>query len=176
MPIYLYEIIATDASEPPLRPAVVIAAASAAAARIEITLHEEHCSGNNLRSPGRSAARRAPEANTHPMNQMSQPFGDEAAATAILQTRQLCVEFRTHGNGQETKVALRGLDLAVRPGEVFGFLGPNGAGKTTTMNVLLGCVNATSGSAELFGVDINPEPVRERLADLRAGQTLTPPE
>jgi ABC-2 type transport system ATP-binding protein len=83
---------------------------------------------------------------------------------SILQTRRLRVEFRTRELGQETKVALQGLDLAVQPGEVFGFLGPNGAGKTTTMNVLLGYVNATSGTAELFGVD-----VRQPIARLRIG-------
>lgn len=87
-------------------------------------------------------------------------------ADAIIRTRQLRVEFRTRERGQETRVALYGLDLAVRPGEVFGFLGPNGAGKTTTMNVLLGYVNATSGSAELFGVDVRRPIARQRIGYL----------
>ena len=43
------------------------------------------------------------------------------------------------------------LDLAVAPGEVFGFLGPNGAGKTTTIAMLLGLVRPTAGRIELFG-------------------------
>ncbi|MEX0781694.1 MAG: ABC transporter ATP-binding protein [Dehalococcoidia bacterium] len=47
--------------------------------------------------------------------------------------------------------ALRGLDLELRAGEVFGFLGPNGAGKTTTVKLLLGLVRPTAGSVELFG-------------------------
>lgn len=87
-------------------------------------------------------------------------------STAILETRKLRVEFRTRELNEETKVALRGLDLAVRPGEVFGFLGPNGAGKTTTMNVLLGCVNATSGTAALFGVDVRQPISRQRIGYL----------
>ena len=46
--------------------------------------------------------------------------------------------------------ALRGLDLDLFAGEVFGFLGPNGAGKTTTVKLLLGLVRPTAGSIELF--------------------------
>jgi ABC-2 type transport system ATP-binding protein len=47
--------------------------------------------------------------------------------------------------------ALRGLDLEVRRGEIFGFLGRNGAGKTTTIRILLGLVRPGSGEVELFG-------------------------
>jgi ABC-2 type transport system ATP-binding protein len=50
-------------------------------------------------------------------------------------------------------LALDGLDLSVSAGEVYGFLGPNGAGKTTTIRLLLGLHRATSGSAQLFGLD-----------------------
>jgi ABC-2 type transport system ATP-binding protein len=56
-------------------------------------------------------------------------------------------------------LALDGLDLAVRAGEVYGYLGPNGAGKTTTIRVLLGLHRATAGRARLFGVDAWAEPV-----------------
>ncbi len=41
--------------------------------------------------------------------------------------------------------AVRGIDLEVRPGEIFGFLGPNGAGKTTTINILCTLLRATAG-------------------------------
>jgi ABC-2 type transport system ATP-binding protein len=50
-------------------------------------------------------------------------------------------------------VAVDGLDLIVRPGEVFGFLGPNGAGKSTTIRLLLGLLRPTAGRAWLFGDD-----------------------
>ena len=65
----------------------------------------------------------------------------------ILDIENLRVQFPSAGRGQAPKVALKGLTLKVRQGEVFGFLGPNGAGKTTTMNVLLGFVTASSGIA-----------------------------
>src|SRR6187399_2711730 len=50
-------------------------------------------------------------------------------------------------------VALDGLDLTVREGEVHGFLGPNGAGKSTTIRVLLGLLRADGGSVRLLGGD-----------------------
>jgi ABC-2 type transport system ATP-binding protein len=56
-------------------------------------------------------------------------------------------------------LALDALDLAVQPGEVYGYLGPNGAGKTTTIRLLLGLHRATAGRAELFGVDAWRDPV-----------------
>src|SRR5258707_7901856 len=82
----------------------------------------------------------------------------------ILETKNLRVEYRPQGRSQGRKVAVKDLNLKVEAGEVFGFLGPNGAGKTTTMNVLLGFVNATSGAAYLFGVD-----VRQPIAPQRIG-------
>lgn|SRR5574341_386460 len=55
----------------------------------------------------------------------------------------------------ESKVAVEGLTLEVKQGEVFGFLGPNGAGKTTSIKMLLGLVTPTAGSALLLGVPID---------------------
>ncbi len=57
-------------------------------------------------------------------------------------------------------VAVDGLDLTVRAGEIFGLLGPNGAGKTTTILMLLGLAEPTSGSVEVCGLD----PARNPLA------------
>jgi ABC-2 type transport system ATP-binding protein len=63
----------------------------------------------------------------------------------IIETTQLCKSFK----GQP---ALRGLDLRVPIGSIFGFLGRNGAGKTTTIKTLMGLLRADSGSARVFGV------------------------
>jgi ABC-2 type transport system ATP-binding protein len=86
--------------------------------------------------------------------------------TAILIIKDLRVEYRTRIMGQAPRLAVDGLNLSVHPGEVFGFLGPNGAGKTTTMNVLLGFVNATSGSAYLFGTNVREPIARQRIGYL----------
>jgi drug efflux transport system ATP-binding protein len=51
-------------------------------------------------------------------------------------------------------VAVDGLDLTIRRGEVFGLLGPNGSGKTTTIRMLCGLMEPTSGSATVVGFDI----------------------
>ncbi len=85
---------------------------------------------------------------------------------AILQTENLCVEYRTRGLKLEIRPALKGLNLSVHAGEVFGFLGPNGAGKTTTINVLLGFVQPTGGSASLFGIDVRQPIARQRIGYL----------
>lgn len=85
---------------------------------------------------------------------------------AILKTDKLRVEFKAKEFRQPPKVALQHLDLEVRPGEVFGFLGPNGAGKTTTMNVLLGFVPPTSGTAYLFEIDVRQPIARQRIGYL----------
>jgi ABC-2 type transport system ATP-binding protein len=84
----------------------------------------------------------------------------------IVETKNLRVEYRARIARQPKKVAVKGLNLRVEPGEVFGFLGPNGAGKTTTMNVLLGFVNATSGAAFLFGVNVLEPIARQRIGYL----------
>jgi ABC-2 type transport system ATP-binding protein len=84
----------------------------------------------------------------------------------ILETRDLRVEFKAQSPSRGIKVAVKNLNLKVYAGEVFGFLGPNGAGKTTTMNVLLGFVNATSGAAYLFGVDVREPIARQRIGYL----------
>jgi ABC-2 type transport system ATP-binding protein len=84
----------------------------------------------------------------------------------IVQLNHLRVEYRAAGRGQAKKVAVNDLNLSVNAGEVFGFLGPNGAGKTTTMNVLLGFVNATSGDASLFGVNVREPIARQRIGYL----------
>jgi ABC-2 type transport system ATP-binding protein len=84
----------------------------------------------------------------------------------VVSIQNLRVEYRSRDIGQKVKLALRGLTLDVAQGEVFGFLGPNGAGKTTTMNVLLGFVPPTNGSAAIFGVDVREPIARQRIGYL----------
>jgi ABC-2 type transport system ATP-binding protein len=61
---------------------------------------------------------------------------------------------KTYGNIE----AVRGIDLAVRRGEIFGFLGPNGAGKSTTISVLCTLLKPTSGRASVAGIDVATDP------------------
>jgi ABC-2 type transport system ATP-binding protein len=58
--------------------------------------------------------------------------------------------------------ALRGVDLEVLPGEIFGFLGPNGAGKTTTIRCLLDLIRPDQGTLRVLGLDPQKDPVGVR--------------
>lgn len=76
--------------------------------------------------------------------------------------------------------ALRGLDLAVQQGEIFGFLGPNGAGKTTTIRCMLDLIRPNSGSIRVLGIDPQdaPQAVKAQVGylpgDLQLGGGFTP--
>src|SRR3954447_19773118 len=61
--------------------------------------------------------------------------------------------------------AVKGVDLRVARGEVFGFLGPNGAGKSTTVRMLTTLLSITEGRAEVGGVDVarDPDEARRRI-------------
>jgi len=76
----------------------------------------------------------------------------EARTEVVLQTRNL---IKTYGKVE----ALRGVDLEVRRGEIFGFLGPNGAGKTTTIRCLLDLIRPDKGQALVLGIDPQTDPV-----------------
>jgi len=60
------------------------------------------------------------------------------------------------------------LDLAIEPGEIFGFLGPNGAGKTTTIRLLIALLKPTEGSASITGKDVwsDSASIKEELGNL----------
>jgi ABC-2 type transport system ATP-binding protein len=88
------------------------------------------------------------------------------ARSAVISIQNLRIEYRSTEVGNATKVAVKDLTLDVHGGEVLGFLGPNGAGKTSTMNVLLGFVPPTSGTANIFGVNVQQTIARQRLGYL----------
>jgi ABC-2 type transport system ATP-binding protein len=79
--------------------------------------------------------------------------------TSALETSRLRKEFGEN-------IAVRGLSLEVKRGEVFGFLGPNGAGKTTSIKMLLGLVAPTSGSGNLLGRPLGDRAARARMGFL----------
>jgi len=62
------------------------------------------------------------------------------------------------------KEALKGIDLQIPRGSIFGLLGPNGAGKSTFINILAGMVNKTSGTVSIWGQDIDHHPRQARAA------------
>ncbi len=75
--------------------------------------------------------------------------------TVAVEAEQLVKEY----GGKTGQVeAVRGVDLAVSTGEVFGFLGPNGAGKSTTIRMLTTLLSITSGRARVAGVDVTDDP------------------
>ena len=81
-----------------------------------------------------------------------------AVAEPIIAARALVKRYGT-------VEAVRGIDLSVAPGEIFGFLGPNGAGKSTTISILCTLVRPTTGHASVAGIDVTKDPggVRARI-------------
>ena len=69
-------------------------------------------------------------------------------SSPVLQTRNLSKRF-----GDFT--AVDDISFSIKPGEILGLLGPNGAGKTTTIQMLLGLVTPTTGSIQMFGLDLS---------------------
>ncbi len=85
--------------------------------------------------------------------------------SAVIELQGLRKAFRGHlGIGR--KVAVEGLDLSVRPGEIFGLLGPNGAGKTTTLKLMLALLRPDAGEVRLFGRPPTDVAARRRLGFL----------
>lgn len=78
---------------------------------------------------------------------------------SIIETRELKKSFKSRKDVVE---AVRGVNLQVREGEIFGFLGPNGAGKTTTLRMLTTLLEPTSGEAIVAGCDLRREPRKVR--------------
>ncbi|MET8082624.1 ATP-binding cassette domain-containing protein [Micromonospora sp. NPDC049275] len=90
----------------------------------------------------------------------------------MIETRGLRKSFRSRA-GRETKTvdAVRGVNLQVAEGEIFGFLGPNGAGKTTTLRMLATLIEPDGGEATIAGADLRKDPaeVRRRIGYVPQG-------
>jgi ABC-2 type transport system ATP-binding protein len=87
-----------------------------------------------------------------------------------IEVRGLRKIYRT--SMRRTLTALDGVDLSVRPGELFGLLGPNGAGKTTTVKILLGLTRATEGQATISGMPVSDPESRRRVGYLPEGHKI----
>src|SRR5215813_6670186 len=86
----------------------------------------------------------------------------------MIETTGLRKSFRTRKGAID---AVRGVDLKVEEGEIFGFLGPNGAGKTTTLRMLATLIVPDGGNATIAGVDLRKDPggVRRRIGYVAQG-------
>lgn len=89
-------------------------------------------------------------------------------AMLVIETRGLCRRFTSR---KGTVEAVRGVDLAVAEGQVYGFLGPNGAGKTTTLRMLATLLPPSEGAATVCGHDLAREPEQVRAAIGYVSQT-----
>jgi len=76
----------------------------------------------------------------------------------------LCKQFP--GKRMTRVDALKGLDLEITAGEVFGFLGPNGAGKSTTIKLVMGLLRPTAGMIRIMGIDSRKADSRRKVAYL----------
>jgi ABC-2 type transport system ATP-binding protein len=68
--------------------------------------------------------------------------------------------------GTKSKKILRGLDLEIERGEVFGYIGPNGAGKTTTIGIILGLIKQDTGSVTVLGHPAGDHVTRSKIGSL----------
>jgi len=101
---------------------------------------------------------------------MSRPFAPAIEVTGLRKTYS-----NVRGTFRRTKVqhiGLSGIDLAIKPGELFGLLGPNGAGKTTTVKILTTLLLPDSGKAHVLGLDVvsQTSAVRRRIGFVFGGE------
>lgn len=88
----------------------------------------------------------------------------DAPPEHVLELRGLRKSYRIGHIRQKLRPVLKGLDLTVARGEVFGYLGPNGCGKTTTLKILVGLLRADAGEARVLG-----HPLADRAWRYRVG-------
>ena len=70
-----------------------------------------------------------------------------------IQAEGICKTFRSGWRGQNEKLVLKGIDLQIEQGEIFGVLGPNGAGKTTLLSILSTLLLPDRGKVQILGID-----------------------
>ena len=75
----------------------------------------------------------------------------DGTATITLSARNLCRHYGSH-------IAVNGIHLELKRGEVLGLLGPNGAGKTTALRILATILKPTKGTARIFNFDVETQP------------------
>jgi len=92
-----------------------------------------------------------------------------------LEFRSLIKTYKGNKKSPE-KRALQGIDLAIPRGSLFGLLGPHGAGKSTLINILAGLVTKTSGTATVWGydLDVDPRAVRSSIGVVPQEITFDP--
>ena len=87
-----------------------------------------------------------------------------------IKIRKLKKTYSPEG-ASKPKEALKGVDLSIPRGSIFGLLGPNGAGKSTTINIIAGIVDKTEGSVEVWGFDIDKD-----IRNVKANIGIVPQE
>jgi ABC-2 type transport system ATP-binding protein len=103
---------------------------------------------------------------SNPTFREAQPGLTTDGVPECVRISELAISTRRLRKVFNEKVAVRGLTLNVRRGEVFGFLGPNGAGKSTSVKMLLGLVKPTGGKAQLLGQPIGHQQTRTKIGFL----------
>ncbi len=97
---------------------------------------------------------------------------DASQPVFAIEAIGLTKTYRASGK-MPAKEALKGIDLAVRRGAIFGLLGPNGAGKSTFINILAGLVTKTAGTVRIWGLDTDQHPRAARAAIGVVNQEIT---
>src|SRR5207244_814983 len=98
---------------------------------------------------------RMPELEYSPIDGLSDGHPKVIVMNLAVEAKGLVKQYRSRAGAVD---AVRGVDLTINAGEIFGFLGPNGAGKSTTIRMLTTLMSITSGTAHVAGIDVAAEP------------------
>ncbi len=117
-------------------------------------------------SSGRYQRELEPRGSTPARTRTAEPLEDPERTASADPDLSLAVRTQDLAKHYGSTIALSGLTMTVRRGEVFGFLGPNGAGKTTAVKLLLGLTRPSSGAAWLLGAPLGDRKARRRIGYL----------